>query len=80
MSVRIQRVQELLKREIGEIIRRALPVAAVGVITVNDVAVTGDLKLATVYVGILGDADQRKRPLRPRPEERRVGRERRSRG
>lgn len=64
MSVRIQRVQELLKRELGEIIRRLLPVSAVGVITVNDVIATGDLKLATVYVGVLGGADQKKRCLR----------------
>lgn len=64
MSVRIQRVQELLKREIGEIIRRLLPVSAVGVITVNDVVATGDLKLATVYVGVLGGSDQKKRCLR----------------
>lgn len=64
MSVRIQRVQELLKRELGEIIRRLLPVSAVGVITVNDVAATGDLKLATVYVGVLGGPDQKKRCLR----------------
>lgn len=64
MSVRIQRVQELLKREIGEIVRRLLPVGAVGVITVNDVIATGDLKLATVYVGVLGGPDQKKRALR----------------
>ena len=70
MSVRIQRVQELLKREIGEIIRRLLPVGVVGVITVNDVIATGDLKLATVYVGVLGGSDQKKRALRLLQEQR----------
>ncbi|MBC8003356.1 MAG: 30S ribosome-binding factor RbfA [Opitutaceae bacterium] len=72
MSVRIQRVQELLKREIGEIIRRLLPVSVVGVITVNDVIATGDLKLATVYVGVLGGPDEKKRALRLLQEQRKT--------
>ncbi|WCJ58743.1 30S ribosome-binding factor RbfA [Fontisphaera persica] len=61
MSVRVERVRELLKREIGEIIRRQLPVDEAGMITVNDVTVTGDLQHATVYFSILGGADQQKR-------------------
>jgi ribosome-binding factor A len=60
-SLRIQRVQELLKREIGEIIRREFPVQEVGLVTVNSVEVSADLHLATVYVSILGKADDQKR-------------------
>jgi ribosome-binding factor A len=60
-SLRLQRVQELLKREIGEVIRREIPVSEAGVITVNDVVVGSDLHNATVYVGILGNAEQQKR-------------------
>jgi ribosome-binding factor A len=60
-SVRIQRVRELLKRELGETIRREFPVNEAGLITVNDVDVPGDLKSATVYISILGNADQQKR-------------------
>ena len=59
-SVRIQRVRELLKREIGETIRREFPVAEVGLVTVNDVDVAGDLKSASVFISILGNADQQK--------------------
>ena len=59
-SLRIQRVRELLKREIGETIRREFPVNEAGLITVNDVDVTGDLQSATVFVSILGNADQQK--------------------
>jgi ribosome-binding factor A len=62
-SVRIQRVRELLKRAIGEAIRQELPVSEAGLITVNDVDVAGDLKSATVYVSILGDASQQKRGM-----------------
>lgn len=60
-SLRIQRVRELLKRAIGETIRREFPVSDAGLISVNDVDVAGDLKSATVYISILGNADQQKR-------------------
>jgi len=59
-SLRLQRVRELLKREIGEVIRREFPVHQAGLISVNDVDVAGDLKSATVFVSILGNADQQK--------------------
>lgn len=59
-SLRIQRVRELLKRAIGETIRREFPVSEVGLVTVNDVDVAGDLQSATVYVSILGNADRQK--------------------
>ena len=60
-SLRTQRVRELLKRAIGETIRREFPVSEAGLITVNDVDVPGDLKSATVYLSILGNVDQQKR-------------------
>ena len=61
MSLRLQRVRELLKREIGEVIRRELPVSEAGLININDVMVSSDLHSALVYVGIFGTADQKKR-------------------
>lgn len=60
-SLRLQRVRELLKREIGEAVRREFHVSEAGLITVNDVDVAGDLKSAVVFVSILGNADQQKR-------------------
>ena len=60
-SLRLQRVRELLKREIGEAIRREFEVSECGLISVNDVDVAGDLKSATVFVSILGNPDQQKR-------------------
>lgn len=62
-SHRLQRVRELLKREIGEVIRREIPVADAGLVSVNDVDPAGDLKSATVFISILGNADQQKRGL-----------------
>src|SRR5450759_2807392 len=60
-SLRIQRVRELLKREIGEAVRREFHVSEAGLITVNDVDVAGDLRSATVFISILGNPDQQKR-------------------
>lgn len=71
-SVRIQRIRELLKREIGEVLRRELPVHETGLFSVNDVEVSGDLQSARIFVSVLGSPDQQRRApgilndLRPR--------------
>ena len=62
-SLRLLRVRELLKREIGEAIRREFDVSEAGLITVNDVDVTGDLHSAKVFISILGNPSQQKRGL-----------------
>lgn len=62
-SLRIERVRELLKRQIGEVIRRELPLSEVGILTVNDVDVTRDLQSATVYVGFVGSEEQKKKGI-----------------
>jgi ribosome-binding factor A len=62
-SHRHLRVRELLKRAIGEAIRREFPVESTGLVTVNDVEPSGDLKSATVFISIFGGADQQKRGL-----------------
>ncbi len=60
-SLRLQRVRELLKREIGEVIRREFEVGEAGLISVNDVDVAGDLHSAVVFISILGSEEQQKR-------------------
>ena len=60
-SLRMQRVRELLKREIGEAIRREFEVSEAGLVTVNDVAVAGDLHSAIVFICIFGSAEQQRR-------------------
>jgi len=60
-SLRMQRVGELLKRAIGEAIRREFPVSEAGLVTVNDVDVAGDLHSAIVFISILGTVEQQKR-------------------
>src|SRR5580704_7951722 len=63
MSLRLERVRELLKREIGEVIRRELPVNEVGLISVNDVNVAPNLQNATVFIGVLGGPAQKKKAM-----------------
>jgi ribosome-binding factor A len=58
-SLRHQKVRELLKRTIGEILRRELPMTEIGLVTVNDVGVSADLHSASV----LGSPAQKKRAV-----------------
>ena len=62
-NLRQERVRELLKRAIGEAIRREFNVSEAGLISVNDVDCAGDLKSAAVFISILGSAEQQKRGL-----------------
>lgn len=62
-TLRHERVRELLKREIGEAIRREFHVNEAGLISVNDVDLAGDLKSAVVFISIFGNATQQKRGL-----------------
>ena len=60
-NLRHERVRELLKREIGEAIRREFHVDTAGLITVNAVELAGDFKSAVVFISIFGNAEQQKR-------------------
>ncbi len=61
MNLRHERVRELLKREVGEVIRREIPINEAGLLTVNEVGVSSDLRSATVFVGVIGTPEQRKK-------------------
>lgn len=64
MSLRSNRVGEQMKKELSEIIGRKLKDPRIGFVTVTDVAVTGDLQQATVYISVLGDQKQREDTLK----------------
>jgi len=69
-NLRHERVRELLKREIGEAVRREFHVNDCGLISVNDVDVSGDLKSAVVFISIFGNADQQKHGIQALNEHR----------
>jgi len=58
-SPRLQKINELFKREIGQIIQRDLGNPNIGFTTVSHVEVSADLKYATVRVSVLGDDARR---------------------
>lgn len=64
MSLRSNRIGEQMKKELSDIIGRKLKDPRVGFVTVTDVAVTGDLQQATVYISVLGDEKQREDTLK----------------
>lgn len=57
VSMRANRVAELMKKELSDIISRRLKDPRVGFVTVTDVDVTGDLQQAKVYFTVLGDEE-----------------------
>lgn len=63
MSLRSNRVAEQMKKEITEIIARKIKDPRVGFVTVTEVAVTGDLQQATVYITSLGNDRERAETL-----------------
>ena len=63
MTVRLERVREMLKRTLGEIVRRDFPPGDAGLIIVNDVEVSADLKEAKVFVGIVGNQEAKRRAM-----------------
>jgi ribosome-binding factor A len=56
---RSKRVADLLKEEISEMIMRRLKDPRLGFVTVTDVAVTEDLRLARVYVSVLKEEEKK---------------------
>ncbi len=62
-SLRRQRVRELLRRELGEIIRRDYPIARYGPISVIDVQMSPDLKSARIYVSCGSEGKEASRRL-----------------
>ena len=57
-QLRVEKVQELMKQEISEIILRELKDPRLGFITVTDVECTGDLREAKIYVSLMGSEKQ----------------------
>jgi ribosome-binding factor A len=64
MSIRTEKVASLVREEIGLILARKYNDGSYGFLTVTDVKMTADLKIARIYVSILGDPEVRARTLK----------------
>ena len=55
---RLERVNQLIKEEISAVLQRHIKDPRLGFVTVTEVDTTADLKLARVYVSVLGPEEQ----------------------
>jgi ribosome-binding factor A len=63
MKHRLARVNEVIKRELSEIIAREINFSAQTLVTVHAVNVTPDLRQCHVFVSVIGKADQKGRAV-----------------
>jgi ribosome-binding factor A len=64
MSIRTERVASVIKERIGEILVHDYNDPAYGFITVTDVKMTPDLKIAKVYFSVFGNEDVQSRAMK----------------
>ncbi|HEX9125273.1 MAG TPA: 30S ribosome-binding factor RbfA [Methylomirabilota bacterium] len=55
---RLERVNQLIREEISAVLQRQIKDPRLGFVTVTEVDTTADLKLARVYVSVLGPEEQ----------------------
>lgn len=59
VNQRADRVAELIKAELGDIIQRELKDPRIGFVSITKVRVTGDLRYAKVYLSVLGSPEEK---------------------
>lgn len=64
MTTRQNKVQELLRAEISDILLREIKDPRLGFITITGVEITSDMRHARVFVSILGSEEDRVRNLK----------------
>ena len=64
MSERTARLDELLREEISQVIRREVDDPRIGFVTITDVEVSPDLRHASVWVSVIGSAEEKRLTLR----------------
>jgi ribosome-binding factor A len=63
MTQRTDRIDQILRQEIGQALERDVSDPRIGFVTVTDVETAADLSRAKVWVSIIGSADERKATL-----------------
>ena len=64
MTARTDRIDELLRQEIGAILTRDVQDPRIGFVTITDVETAPDLSSARVWVSIIGQPDERAKTMR----------------
>ncbi|HVN49748.1 MAG TPA: 30S ribosome-binding factor RbfA [Bacteroidota bacterium] len=63
MSVRTEKVASLVKEELGTIFQRTYNIATHGLVTVTEVQMSPDLRVAKVFVSVFSDDVRKKRTM-----------------
>ena len=63
MTQRTERIDELLRQEIGRALEREVTDPGIGFVTVTDVETSPDLAHARVWISVIGTAERRKEAL-----------------
>ena len=63
MSVRTERVSSLVKQLMSEIIQQNFRMEEFGLVTVTEVRMSPDLKIAKIFVSVFGDEAKKKKLL-----------------
>ena len=64
MTARTDRIDQLLREEIGAILARDVQDPRIGFVTVTDVETAPDLSTARVWVSVIGQPEERKNAMR----------------
>ncbi len=64
MTARTDRIDQLLREEIGSILAKDLQDPRIGFVTVTDVETAPDLSTARVWVSVIGQPEERTRAMR----------------
>jgi ribosome-binding factor A len=64
MSLRTERVASLIKEEVGMLFAREYRDPGYGLITVTEVHMSPDLRIAKIYVSIMGNGQMKERTLK----------------
>src|SRR5215208_4916549 len=64
MTARTDRIDELLREEIGAILAKDVQDPRIGFVTVTDVETAPDLSTARVWVSVIGQPDERQKTIR----------------
>ena len=62
-QLRVEKLQELIKQEVGKMLLTDIKDSRIGFVTVTGVEMTGDLREAKIYVSIMGNDEQIKSSL-----------------
>ena len=64
MTERTARLDELMREEISAVIQREVDDPRIGFVTITDVEVAPDLRHASVWVSVIGSAEEKRQTLR----------------